>query len=425
MLKCKYNLKGDKMKDKVTNIIKKIKDYNKNTFKFLNKNKTFNLMEVIAIMIITCIFGMLAGGILMYGKGSLNFGIKKELNEFVDMYTEILNEYYTDVEEDGLLEAGINGMVSYLGDPYSVFMDSEATKSFNEKVNGEYVGIGTEIIQYADSKVEVKNTYEDGPAYEAGIRNGDIIIKVDDTDIKGTAISEISDMVKGKEGTTVKITVLRNNEEKEFIVKRRSIDIESVDSKIIDYNDTKVGYMIIDLFAANTSKQFKEHLENLEKEKIDSLIIDVRGNSGGYLSTVSEILQLFIKKGELIYQLKTKDKIEKFYDRTDESRDYKIAILVNGGSASASELLTAAMKDTYNAYTIGTITYGKSKVQKTQDLSNGGSIKFTFQEWLTPKGESVGEKGIEPEYVVTYIASEKEEEFDSQLQKALDLLTEK
>lgn len=425
MLKCKYNLKGDKMKDKVTNIIKKIKDYNKNTFKFLNKNKTFNLMEVIAIMIITCIFGMLAGGILMYGKGSLNFGIKKELNEFVDTYTEILNEYYTDVEEDGLLEAGINGMVSYLGDPYSVFMDSEATKSFNEKVNGEYVGIGTEIIQYADSKVEVKNTYEDGPAYEAGIRNGDIIIKVDDTDIKGTAISEISDMVKGKEGTTVKITVLRNNEEKEFIVKRRSIDIESVDSKIIDYNDTKVGYMIIDLFAANTSKQFKEHLENLEKEKIDSLIIDVRGNSGGYLSTVSEILQLFIKKGELIYQLKTKDKIEKFYDRTDESRDYKIAILVNGGSASASELLTAAMKDTYNAYTIGTITYGKSKVQKTQDLSNGGSIKFTFQEWLTPKGESVGEKGIEPEYVVTYIASEKEEEFDSQLQKALDLLTEK
>ena len=385
------------IKDKINKTKKKIKI----DFKFLDKNKKFNLMEVIAIMIIVGIFGMLTGGILMYGRGALNYGIKKELREFSDTYTEILNEYYKDVDEKGLLEAGINGMVDYLGDPYSVFMDKETSTAFNEKVNGEYVGIGTEIIQYTeDLRVEFVNVYEDGPAYNAGVRNGDILIKVDGKEIKDMNVSDIAKLVKGKSGSTVKIGVLREEKELEFNVKRKSIDIDSVTSEIIEYEDKKIGYIIIDIFAANTNKQFKKELESLEKNKIDSLVIDVRGNSGGYLTTVTDILSMFLKKGEMVYQLKTKDKIEKIYDKTDEKRNYKVAILVNGGSASASEMLTAAMKDTYNAYTIGTTTFGKSKVQKTQDLSNGTTIKYTFQEWLTPKGVSVGDKGITPEYEI-------------------------
>ena len=413
----KKNIKG-----KVDKIIKKIKI----DFKFLDKNKKFNLMEVIAIMIIVGIFGMLTGGILMYGRGALNYGIKKELREFSDTYTEILNEYYKDVDEKGLLEAGINGMVDYLGDPYSVFMDNETSTAFNEKVNGEYVGIGTEIIQYTeDLRVEFANVYEDGPAYDAGIRNGDILIKVDGKETKDMNVSDIAKIVKGKEGTTVKIGVLREEKELEFNVKRKSIDIDSVTSEIIEYEDKKIGYIVIDIFAANTNKQFKKELESLEKNKIDSLVIDVRGNSGGYLTTVTDILSMFLKKGEMVYQSKTKDKIEKIYDKTDEKRNYKVAILVNGGSASASEMLTAAMKDTYHAYTIGTTTFGKSKVQKTQDLSNGTTIKYTFQEWLTPKGVSVGDKGITPEYEVNYTPEDEEHKYDSQLQKALDLLVGK
>ena len=400
---------------------KKIKksDY----FKFLDKDKKFNLMEVVALMIITVIIGMLFGGILMYGRGAINYGLRKELNEFVETYTEILNEYYTDFDSNGLLEAGVNGMISFLGDPYSVFMDKEESVAFNEKVNGEYVGIGTEIIQYSDLKVEIKSCYKDGPADIAGLKEKDVIIKVNDEDVREKNITDISNLVKGKKGTSVKITVLRDNEELSFDVKRDSIDIKSIKGEIIEYNDSRVGYITIDLFAANTYEQFKEELERLEKDKIDSLMIDVRGNSGGYLTTVNDILQLFLKKGDMIYQLKTKNKIEKFYDKTDEHRNYKVAILVNGGSASASELLTAAMKETYKAYTIGTITYGKSKVQKTHELSNGSMVKFTFQEWLTPNGTSVGGTGIEPEYVVTYVASDTENKYDSQQQKALDLLT--
>ena len=412
------------MKDKLEDSFKNLKNKVKKSFKFVSKKNQYNFMEVVAIMIITTIFGMFLGGILMYRKGSLNMGIKKELNEFLDTYTEILNEYYEEIPENELLEAGVKGMIGYLGDPYSVYMDKDTSVAFNEKINGEYVGIGTEIIQYSDGKIEFNDVYEDGPAYEAGIRVKDILIKVDDTDISDKTLSEVSSLVKGKSGSKVKITVLRDDEEKTFEVKRKSIDITSVTSDIIEYKDSKVGVLTISLFAANTSLQFEKELKELEKKKIDSLIIDVRGNSGGYLNVVSDILSHFIKKGEMLYQLKTKDKIEKIYDKTEDKRNYKVAILVNGGSASASELLASCMKDTYKAYTVGTVTYGKSKVQKTQDLSNGATIKFTFQEWLMPSGESVGGKGMEPEYVVPYEASDTEHEYDSQMQKALDLLTE-
>ena len=412
------------MKDKLKDSFKNLKYKLKKSFKFVSKKNQYNFMEVVAIMIITTIFGMFLGGILMYRKGSLNMGIKKELNEFLDTYTEILNEYYEEIPENELLEAGVKGMIGYLGDPYSVYMDKDTSIAFNEKINGEYVGIGTEIIQYSDGKIEFNDVYEDGPAYEAGIRVKDILIKVDDTDISDKTLSEVSSLVKGKAGTKVKITVLRDDEEKIFEVKRKSIDITSVNSDIIEYKDSKVGVLTISLFAANTSLQFEKELKELENKKIDSLIIDVRGNSGGYLNVVSDILSHFIKKGEMLYQLKTKDKIEKIYDKTEDKRNYKVAVLVNGGSASASELLASCMKDTYKAYTVGTVTYGKSKVQKTQDLSNGATIKFTFQEWLMPSGESVGGKGMEPEYVVPYEASDTEHEYDSQMQKALDLLTE-
>ena len=409
--------------ERIKNILSNTKQKLKKTFKFVSKNNKYNFMEVVALMIIAGIFGMLLGGVLMYKKGSLNTGIKKELNEFLNTYTEVLNEYYEEIPAQELLEAGVKGMISYLGDPYSVYMDKDAATAFNEKVSGEYVGIGTEIIMYTDGKVEFKDVYEDGPAYDAGIRNGDILVKVDGTKIENMKLTEISKLVKGKEGTKVKITVLRNEEEKTFETKRKSIDIQSVTSNIIEYNNKKVGVITISLFAANSANQFKTELEKIEHDGIDSLVIDVRGNSGGYLTTVTDILSLFVKKGEVIYQLKTKDEIEKIYDKTDEKRDYKVAVLVNGGSASASEVLASCMKETYKAYIVGTTTYGKSKVQKTQDLSNGTSIKFTFQEWLTPSGKSLGGKGMEPDHVASFVASDTENEYDSQLKTALDLLT--
>ncbi len=408
------------MKNKLKNIKSTLKKYTN----FVDKKNKFNLMEVVCLMIITSIFGMFVGGILMYRKGALNVGIKKELNEFVETYTEILNDYYKDVSEEGLLEAGINGMVNFLGDPYSVYMDEEASTAFLEKVMGEYVGIGTEIADYGDGKIEFQNVNQDGPAYKAGIRDKDLLKKVDDKDIKDMSLTDISNIVKGKEGTTVKITVLRDEKEMSFKVKRENIDIQSVTKELIEYNDKKIGYLVMDIFAANTSKQFETALKELEKEKIDSLIIDVRSNSGGYLTAANEIISMFTKKGDVIYELKTKEKIEKILDKTETKREYPVAILVNGGSASASEVTTAALKESYGAIVVGTTTYGKGKVQKTQELSSGASIKYTFQEWLTPKGNSIDGEGIKPDYEVEFKASDTENKYDSQLQKALDVLAE-
>lgn len=411
------------MKDKFNKLKENLNSKLKETLTFINKKNKYSFMEVVALMIIASIFGMLLGGVLMYKKGSLNTGVKKELNEFFNTYTEVLNEYYEDIEGQKLLEAGVKGIISYLGDPYSVYMDKTTATAFNEKVNGEYIGIDTEIVQYQDGKIEFIKVGEDGPAYLAGIRVGDVLLKVDGVSITEKTLTEVSSLVKGEENTKVKLTILRNDEEKTYEVKRKKVDIQSVKGEIIDYNDSKVGLLTISIFASNTATQFEKELKALEKEEIKSLIIDVRGNSGGYLSTVTDILSHFIKKGEVLYELKTKDKIEKIYDKTDEKRDYKIAVLVNGGSASASEVLATSLRETYKAYTIGTITFGKSKVQKTQDLSNGATIKFTFQEWLTPNGNNLGGKGMEPEYVVEYKASDTENEYDSQLKKALDLLT--
>ena len=411
------------MKDKFNKLKENLNSKLKETLTFINKKNKYSFMEVVALMIIASIFGMLLGGVLMYKKGSLNTGVKKELNEFFNTYTEVLNEYYEDIEGQKLLEAGVKGIISYLGDPYSVYMDKTTATAFNEKVNGEYIGIDTEIVQYQDGKIEFIKVGEDGPAYLAGIRVGDVLLKVDGVSITEKTLTEVSSLVKGEENTKVKLTILRNDEEKTYEVKRKKVDIQSVKGEIIDYNDSKVGLLTISIFASNTATQFEKELKALEKEEINSLIIDVRGNSGGYLSTVTDILSHFIKKGEVLYELKTKDKIEKIYDKTDEKRDYKIAVLVNGGSASASEVLATSLRETYKAYTVGTITFGKSKVQKTQDLSNGATIKFTFQEWLTPNGNNLGGKGMEPEYVVEYKASDTENEYDSQLKKALDLLT--
>lgn len=411
--------KGNKEK-----LVDKVKKYIKNNVRFLNKKNQFNMMEVIVLMIITSIFGMFVGGVIMYGRGALNTGIKKELNEFVNTYTEILNDYYEEVSEEGLLEAGISGMINYLGDPYSTYMNSDANTAFNEKVNGEYVGIGTEIIQYTDGHIEFSKIYADGGAEEAGLKEGDILLKVEDKDISALSLDEVSKLVKGKSDTKVKLTIKRSEEEKVIEVKRKKVDIVSVTSEILKFNDKKIGYMTIDIFASNTKNQFEKQLKELEKQDMESLIIDVRGNSGGYLTTVTDMVSLFMKKDSLIYQLKTKDKIEKIYDKTSESRDYKIAILINGSSASASELLTATLMESHDAYVVGTTSYGKSKVQKTQELSNGSSIKYTFQEWLTPKGESIDGVGITPEYVVAYEASTEENTYDSQLAKALQLLTD-
>ena len=404
--------KNNSFKDKIKKFWKKKITKNKNRF---------SMKELLLFMLITLVLGIFIGGLVMYKFGML--GSNASLYEFAATYNELLDSYYEDVDAEKLLQAGISGMVGYLGDPYTTYMNKDSAEAFNEDVEGYYYGVGAEVKYDAKfEKVSVGKIFENSPAEKAGLKTDDILIKVNDEDIKGKTLAYIAEKVKGPDGTDVTLTVLRDEKEKEIKITRGPVDTISVAGEVIERKDRKIGYLAISVFASNTAEQFKKELKKLEDEKIESLIIDVRGNSGGYLTAVSEIINMFVKKDEVIYQLKTKDKLEKIKDDTKESRDYDIVILTNSGSASASELLTGAMKETYHATIVGTKTFGKGKVQKVYTLSNGAMVKYTHQEWLTPEGNYIDKKGIEPDIEIAYEYNEK---VDNQLEKAIEVLLEK
>ena len=382
-------------------------------------------------MIITLIIGGFLGGFVNQfvtkPTKQESSTVSDEFQEFLNTYEDIKENYYEEIDEGEMLNAGIKGMIDYLGDKYSVYMDEEETEEFNEQVEGKYVGIGTEIMQLEDGSVVVSNPFEGSPAAKAGLQAGDVIIRVNDTDVTGKTSSEVSNLIKKSADSTVNITVRRDDEEKTFTIERETIEIESVDSSVFDVNDKKVGYIYVSIFAANTYQQFEQALEDLEEDGIDSLVIDVRSNSGGYLDCVTEIASLFLGKGKVIYQLDTKGIVEKVYDETKTKRDYPIAVLINSSSASASEILAASLKESYGAEVVGVNSYGKGTVQRAYQLENGATVKYTIQKWLTPDGNWINEVGVEPtlrvEMNVDYYQNPSDET-DNQLQEALKKVAE-
>lgn len=397
----------------------------------VEKKVGFNYLEVILIMIITLIIGGFLGGFVNQfvtkPTKQESSTVSDEFQEFLNTYEDIKENYYEEIDEGEMLSAGIKGMIDYLGDKYSVYMDEEETEEFNEQVEGKYVGIGTEIMQLEDGSVVVSNPFEGSPAAKAGLQAGDVIIRVNDTDVTGKTSSEVSNLIKKSADSTVNITVRRDDEEKTFTIERETIEIESVDSSVFDVNDKKVGYIYVSIFAANTYQQFEQALEDLEEDGIDSLVIDVRSNSGGYLDCVTEIASLFLGKGKVIYQLDTKGIVEKVYDETKTKRDYPIAVLINSSSASASEILAASLKESYGAEVVGVNSYGKGTVQRAYQLENGATVKYTIQKWLTPDGNWINEVGVEPtlrvEMNVDYYQNPSDET-DNQLQEALKKVAE-
>ncbi len=406
------------MKKKGNNVIKNgISNVKKRITKSKNK---FTIVEVLTFLIVTFALGLITGGIIMYGKGSINGQITSSLREFEETYNDILSNYYETVDGEKLLEAGISGMVNYLGDPYSTYMNAEETQEFNEYLDGKYCGIGAQIQKDEETGyIVIVTVFPNSPSEKSGLQKGDLIIKVEGEDVKDKQLSDVTSVVKGKQGTYVNLTVSRNGTEVDVKIKRDYVDITSVNGKVIEEKGKKIGYIEVSIFAENTDSQFENELKKLEEEKIDSLIIDLRGNTGGHLKTVTNMISLFIKKGSVIYQLKTKDNVEKVKDKTKEYREYPIVVIIDGASASASEVFTAALKEQYGATVVGTTSFGKGKVQKTQQLSNGGMIKYTYQEWLTPNGNYIDGVGIEPDIKINY---SENGDVDNQLNRAIEEL---
>ncbi len=392
----------------------------------VEKDRGFSFLEVIIVMVITAISGIMIGT-LISSSGTLASEERKDLNEFILTYNELIDSYYEEVDTEVLIDAAIEAMISELGDPNSVYITEANTEEFDQKVEGEYTGIGVEIL-IQNNEVLVWSVFENSPADKAGIKPNDILIEVDGTNIVGLSTDEVATHIKGEVGTEVIIKYIdgTTKEEKETIVKRDTVDIPSVHSEVTEINEQKIGEISVDTFSSNTYEQFKNQLEALENQEIDSLIIDLRSNPGGNLDVVLDMASLFLTKDQVVYQLETKGEIEKVYSKTNDKREYEIVVLTNGGSASASEILAAALQEEYNATIVGTTTYGKGTVQQAFTLSTGATIKYTIQKWLTPDGDDIDQIGITPDEVVelnTQYYESPSKENDNQYQKAIEVLT--
>ena len=423
------------IKDKLKNEKDKLKKLNKKnkSNKILNmlkkdENDTYKFKEVLVIMLFSLALGFFTcfSIITIFNGGKSYFTVSKDLNKFIDAYYTIIDNYYGDLDKEDLVNSAIEGMVGSVGDVYTNYSDSDTTTSFLETVEGTYEGIGCTIAQKQTGEIVIIDMFDDGPSAKAGLMIDDIILKVDDIDAEGKTTTELSDYIKNSKNKNVTITVLRGNEEKEINVVRDKVEVPTVTSQVLEKNNKKIGYLNISIFSSVTDKQFNTELQKLQKENIEGLIIDVRGNGGGYLSSVTNILNRILEKDKVIYQLKSKDKVEKKKDTTKECLNIPIAVLTNTGSASASEILASAIKESYGGYVVGTNTYGKGTVQQTMQLTDGSMIKYTVQNWLTPNGNWVNEVGLEPTDFV-----ELSDEYynnptidnDNQLQTALTLLS--
>lgn len=401
----------------------------KNIFRKKEKveKKKLPIKLMIGVALITMV-GIAAGSITTYFLMEKEIALdncleEAKIPEINEAYQYIIDDYYEEVDKDELIDAAIKGMTSIL-DTHSSYMDPEETTLFNELMTGSYRGVGIEFNKI-DGQHTVLGIIAKSPASKADLRVGDIIYKLDGVDYSDKTTTELSSYIKTNPKTDVLITIKRNNEEKEIKVTKAIVVLPSIESEVLKSGTKKIGYLKISVFADNTSDQFEEELLKLEKEKISGLIIDVRGNGGGYLHAANKMMELFLQPGKIIYEMQTQKDVDLYKAFSNKKRSYPIVVLVNGASASASEIIAAALKESYGAILVGTKTYGKGTVQQAKVMSNGGLIKITTNKWLTPSGFCVEGVGYNPDINV-----ELSEEYyknpipknDNQLQRALEEL---
>lgn len=399
-------------------IIKKLfflKEHKEDTQPITIKEQIFSMLYFELIGFVLCLLVLFA---LSGGKNFIK--LYAELNKLINVYAAITEDYYGDLNKEELVDKAIESMLNSVGDNYTTYTDKDSTNTFLENINGTYEGIGCMVAMDENQNIFVASVFDNGPAQEAGLKENDVILKIGDQEWKDKTSEDLANYIKENKNPKIKLTIQRKEEIKEITLTRKKVEVPSVTSRVIEQDNKKIGYIDISIFSSVTTEQFKKQLTALEKQKIQGLVIDVRNDTGGYLSTVTDIANLFLKKGQVIYQLEGDKKTEKIKDTTREKRDYPVAVLVNAASASASEILASAIKESYKGYIVGTRTYGKGTVQKTKKLADGSMIKYTIQKWLTPDGNWIQEKGVEPTNFIEYLSGDTE---DGQLNLALELIT--
>ncbi len=347
------------------------------------------------------------------------------------IYNTIDDYYLNEIDNDKIQNGIFKGMVDSLGDPYTVYYNPEEYKQFTSSSSGTYSGIGVAVSQNVTTgAITIVKTFKKGSGEKEGMKPGDVIYKVEGKKIEGLELSKVVSMIKGEEGTFVKVTVLRDGKEIEFNLERKKLEVDTVNYRMEDRSGKKIGYISVSEFDEVTASQFKSAISELSKEGMEGLVIDLRDNPGGLLDVTCEMLDRMIKKGLLVYT------VDKYGKRVDEdatdsdSFDKPVAILVNGNSASASEVFSGAMKDYDAATLVGTRTFGKGIVQSIVPFGDGTAMKVTVSKYYTPNGVNIHGTGIEPDVVVELSKDatkngKYDRKYDNQLTKALDVVVDK
>lgn len=362
------------------------------------------------------------------GEGAvLDADTVSKINELT-AYTKLY--YYDDIENEKLQDGLYTGLIDGLGDKYSVYYNAEDYQALQISATGQYYGIGAGLSQDKDTMVvTVNKVYEGTPSESAGLLKDDVIVSVDGTEAASMELSELVKLIRGEKGTTVHLEIYRPSTEENlsFDVERQDITLPSVSHKMFEDG---IGYVHIDSFETETAAQFEEAVKDLEDQGMKALIIDVRYNPGGMVTAVVQILDDILPEGTVVY---TEDKNGNRQDYTssgDTHLDYPLAVLINGESASASEILAGAVKDYQYGTLIGTTTFGKGIVQTIFPLENGDAVKLTTAKYFTPKGNYIHGVGIGPDIELEYEYLDKDatsydEAYDNQIQKAIEVLKDK
>lgn len=345
------------------------------------------------------------------------------MEEKLDVIQRLINTYYLDEIDNDEVESYLyKGVIAGLGDPYAAYYTAEEYQSMMDSTSGSYYGIGVEVSQNMNTGViTVVTVFSGTPAEEAGLEPGDILYTVDGTEVTGEDLNTVVSMIKGEENTTVEIGIVREGEKDTltFQVERRNVEVPTVEYEMLEGN---IGYIALSSFDDVTYAQFMEALNTLEDQGETALIVDLRNNGGGLVSSVCNILDELLPEGLIVY---TEDKYGNREEQTSDAErcfDKPLAVLVNGNSASASEIFAGAIKDYGIGTIVGTLTYGKGIVQKIYPLGDGTAIKLTTSRYYTPNGNNIHGIGIEPDVEVE---RDTESRTDNQLEAAVEVIQEK
>lgn len=366
--------------------------------------------------------GVVVGGFKILAGTSSDVVSDATLKKLSKIQRIVKEKFLYEEDEDAVQDGILKGYVDGLDDVYSAYYDKEETKALQESTSGEYYGVGAVLSEDATTGiVTIVEVYEDSPAEKAGLKAEDILYKVDDREVTGMDLTKVVSYIKGDEGTDVALTVIRGDEEDEIelTATRAKIEIHTVSYKMLE---DKIGYIKVTEFDTVTTQQYTDALDDLESQGMERLIVDLRNNPGGNVSTVCDMLDRMLPEGLIVY---TQDKDGNKNEATsDEENQFTkpMVVLMNGNSASASEIYAGAIQDYGLGKIVGTQSYGKGVVQQIFDLGDETSLKITIADYYTPKGRNINGQGITPDVEVEYQKDENDADADNQLDKAIEVV---